>query len=230
MWIRKLSDPPGVVGLERWRVRRGEELFRHKSATTNLFSVRLRVVCKRCNNEWMSTLEKATIPVLSRLVRGLETDLTPNHQHQLAAWATKTAMVLEFLDVPKGKESTFVTDEVRSSFRLDRTPLPHSQIWLATYESDKPVEPFRSERHEVSGPRHASSKDYLLLTTFVVGRAVFRVAFKGDPKDVGEFTVSKSVKDVSGEIWPVVDLWRWPPPIALDSHSLRAFGSIKTTR
>ena len=59
-------------------------------------SKKLRVVCRYCNNGWMSRLENRTRPILMRLIQGHPHRLSTFDQATLAACAAKTIMVAEF--------------------------------------------------------------------------------------------------------------------------------------
>jgi len=54
--------------------------------------------CKPCNETWMSDIETVVTPVLGPMIlHSAATALDRNSQARLAAWATKTAMVAEFM-------------------------------------------------------------------------------------------------------------------------------------
>ena len=64
-------------------------------------SRRVKVVCQKCNNEWLSDLEKRTKRLLLLLIHGLPFTLGPDAQVLLATWAAKTIMAAEFVDPTK---------------------------------------------------------------------------------------------------------------------------------
>ena len=59
---------------------------------------RIRCVCKRCNNEWMSQIESAAKLTIERRITSEATLLEPEAQIVLARWAIKTAMVFQAAD------------------------------------------------------------------------------------------------------------------------------------
>jgi len=65
------------------------------SRRTPLMDIRVRAVCAGCNNGWMSRLEAAAKPLLSPMIRGEVSTLSPSDQRTIAAWAVKTAIVLQ---------------------------------------------------------------------------------------------------------------------------------------
>src|SRR5712691_7894058 len=62
----------------------------------HMSTTKARVVCKRCNNGWMSRLEKKAKPILIPLIRGEKKTLDKESQKIVAAWIAKTVMVAEF--------------------------------------------------------------------------------------------------------------------------------------
>src|SRR5689334_18116997 len=58
-------------------------------------AVRVRAVCKTCNNGWMSNLEKAAKPSLAAMLNDISIGLDHAEQTLVATWAMKTAMVFE---------------------------------------------------------------------------------------------------------------------------------------
>lgn len=57
--------------------------------------LKARIVCKTCNNEWMSRLEQAAKPILIRMLRDEQFYLDQAAQNTLAKWAVKMSMVSE---------------------------------------------------------------------------------------------------------------------------------------
>jgi hypothetical protein len=97
-------------------------------------SWRIRVVCARCNNGWMSQLEMHFQPILVPLLKGQIARLTPRQQQTLAAWAALKVMVAEF-----DRTSHRVSHHMHRK-RLMRRQLPPVngwRIWIGNYKRDK---------------------------------------------------------------------------------------------
>ena len=62
----------------------------------HLSTHKVRVVCKSCNNGWMSRLESKTKPVLVPMLKNQETQLTQSYQETLALWITVKTIVGEY--------------------------------------------------------------------------------------------------------------------------------------
>ena len=70
----------------------GSDPIHHRAAPYNK---RLKIVCYRCNNEWMSAMEESAKPLLlAMLDEGTPIDLDVHASRTLARWAFKTATVL----------------------------------------------------------------------------------------------------------------------------------------
>ena len=89
---------------------------------------RVRLVCARCNNGWMSDIERAAKPVLEALFQGQRVLLRRSEQTLIATWFTKTALV-EHLTQPIRDP---ITHEHREYIYNVRQPPPESHVWLGT--------------------------------------------------------------------------------------------------
>jgi hypothetical protein len=56
----------------------------------------LQVVCKRCNETWMSSLQEAAKPVLVPLIEGRRCVLAEDRQRAVAAWAAMAITCAEY--------------------------------------------------------------------------------------------------------------------------------------
>ena len=57
--------------------------------------VKIKAVCRPCNNGWMSKLETDSKPLIGRLIEDFPLSLHTSQQTLLARWTLKTAMVLD---------------------------------------------------------------------------------------------------------------------------------------
>lgn len=92
-------------------------------------SRRLRIVCKKCNETWMSKIQVETRPYLQPLAAGDWPDLDVTAQHCLAKWATMYTMVVEFSHPPTAK----IPQIQRSLFQFSRTPPIGWVVFIAPY-------------------------------------------------------------------------------------------------
>jgi hypothetical protein len=121
----------------RWvleRVKTRELLYRkfgdEEPELTESQEVRIPCVCERCNNGWMSRLEKKCKPVVGLLLEDLELDLDLDHQKFLSEWALKMAMVNDAYE----DHDRFFTDSERRAFKNDNRAIPNGTgVWAARF-------------------------------------------------------------------------------------------------
>jgi hypothetical protein len=93
-------------------------------------SKRLKVVCRTCNNGWMSRMENRTRPILMRLIQGIPHRLSSFDQAILAAWTAKTIMVAEF-----GYPHAIAIPDVERLRMYAATEVQENwAIWIADYK------------------------------------------------------------------------------------------------
>jgi hypothetical protein len=89
-----------------------------------------RVVCRRCNNEWMSELQSVAKPILLPLVLGEWGEISAKEREIVARWASMFNMVLD------ASEPTHeaIIPEQRHEFYQTQKPLPEWIIWVGRLE------------------------------------------------------------------------------------------------
>src|SRR4051794_25178294 len=90
---RSSPSPPGHA-CARARSDQPAGTAEPRTSRERVFVQRARVVCKRCNNGWMSDLEGANRRFLEAALHGRGSELHRGRQRALAAWAHKTAIVI----------------------------------------------------------------------------------------------------------------------------------------
>lgn len=96
------------------------------SRTGNIESRKLRIVCNRCNNGWMSRLQNNAKPRLIPLIQGQHISLTEADHKVMAAWSMMFTMVLEFLDL-----TTLATTQ-RERLEFSQIPAPNN-TWMGWF-------------------------------------------------------------------------------------------------
>ncbi len=131
-WLRKhlKSGAPynmhtaSLLALDGGKAFWGERKDRPRTGST--MSQKLRVVCPKCNNRWMSVLQTECKPILLPFVAGEWVGLDDREQQKLAAWATMFTMVWECRD-PRTQATPFSEREL---FRQTLVPPPSWKIWI----------------------------------------------------------------------------------------------------
>jgi hypothetical protein len=93
-------------------------------------NARYRVVCRACNSGWMSALEEAVRPILSRVLTGTPVTLSPEQQRLLATYFTMKLMVFD--QAPKG--APVITRAERQAFFEKRTHPASLKLWILATE------------------------------------------------------------------------------------------------
>jgi hypothetical protein len=165
------------------------------------FSKKLKIVCKRCNNVWMSRMESEVAPILVRMFDWdgqAPLTLTIDEQIALARWAFKTSVVAAHVN-----GQPYFPFEQCQDFRTNDT-LPQCWIRIGHGGNPSPQDYFNDGDHyDLVGecdflPANATTKVGGVNTTFPFYAAAFRL-----------FNV---VFDVRGYYLPGQDIKATPPP------------------
>ncbi|MER7919052.1 MULTISPECIES: hypothetical protein [unclassified Streptomyces] len=196
------------------------------------FSKKLKIVCRPCNNVWMSGMETEVRPTL---VRVFEWDgraplqLDAGEQLALARWAFKTAVVAAHV----GGQPTFPFQQCRD-FRSTDT-LPACFIRIGATEPPPVGYTHGGESYDLVAefqylPANATAEINGARSTFLLYRAAFRlynVAFDllGYDHPAYQFTpvLPQAIQDALTQIWPSPPgLVTWPP-----ARTVESIGGIK---
>jgi hypothetical protein len=94
------------------------------------FSMTVGAVCRDCNNGWMSELEGRTKPFFEAVLQGRGRVLHASMQRELAAWALKTAMIVEHQQGPV--RHVVPPEEYEHLYRRGE-PSSRVLVWMAAY-------------------------------------------------------------------------------------------------
>jgi hypothetical protein len=93
-------------------------------------SRKLRIVCNKCNNEWMSDLQNATKPILIPLLLSQQITLSEPRQRQLATWVAMTVICAEYIQ----PASVSIPVTARRWLFTNRTPPENMRIWIGNFD------------------------------------------------------------------------------------------------
>jgi hypothetical protein len=127
--------PSGEVNHERfsgtiYRTHTVSEVRKHSGSSQ---SGRVRVVCRECNNGWMSRLQSDVKPILVPLLKGERISLHKKAQATLAVWIAMFAVVAEHQS--KTPRKVAITAAHRRYLMDNRTVPSDWKIWIGYYES-----------------------------------------------------------------------------------------------
>jgi hypothetical protein len=172
-----------------------------------------------CNDGWMSSLDAAAKPVLTKLILGEPVVLGREQLGTLAAWITLKVMVCEHeANRKEGDPDTVVTtQDERSAFMRDPSPPNGWKIWIANQDAGQWRTGFA--RHSAFlttldeggvpvvpvGPLAHNSQ----TVTFGFGRLLFHVFSSRHPGALAEFDFPNKVSLF--RIHPFDGGFFWPP-------------------
>jgi hypothetical protein len=184
-------------------------------------SRRLRVVCNRCNNRWMSQLQNAAKPLLLELFEQ-RCSISSNDERLIVSnWITMFTMVSEFLS----PDNVGISETDRQTFYRTLEPLPNWSIWLAWHNSEhvEGVKPEHGTIHHAALARKDAQQQRPAwdsqVTTAICGRMLFQV-----------FSTSASNLQIDANFWSSSNKISIlhpssgginPPPKVFDGHAWR---------
>ena len=184
------------------------------------FDVKVRQVCRGCNNGWMSELENYSKSLVSDLATGSRNaELTHAEQTKLAAWLYKTAIMLA-LAYPS--ENRYVPREDYRFFFRHRKPPDGTTIFIAaiapeTHDRARTqigwAAPERLDFHRSDGTLMDAHGYRISLSIFSLISQVLR-----DPNR-GTFARPRRFADAWTCILPLSE-GRWPPGLFFDAAGL----------
>jgi hypothetical protein len=178
-------------------------------------AIRVKRVCGGCNNTWMSQLENRAKPVIESLIDDRLDALHLKSMQSIAAWAVKTAMVLESALPPP---EWFFTNQERERLRIDELLSHWTSVWIAKcvehyglYSACKRLRDTKSVR---AGTVTAS------VTTMAFGSLAIQTRTLRVPSRVPpntRVTVAERAgpwDELTLQVWPIlIEQVPWPPGI-----------------
>jgi hypothetical protein len=173
------------------------------------------IVCQRCNNGWMSELEKSIKPILGPMLRGWPTRITTDSQRLLSRWIEKTVLVYEF-ETPA---NMVATDDYRRTFMSRDDAGELTKIWIGEYSG--PTHEPRPRSHTFAHTPYDGTLERLhRVTTITVGHVIIYAIISVSTccADIGAIPILNDT-DYLLSIWPGVQTAiEWPPSRKINSQ------------
>jgi hypothetical protein len=192
----------------------------------------LRVVCKRCNETWMSGLQVAAKPSVIPLVRGEQFLLTEERQHALAAWIAMSVICAEYF-VPRGVAVSVI--DRRFIYRSRSAP-DAMRIWIGDFRRGTWVPSWTHSSLRISGDGLPDSmcryddgwpRANTQMTTLVFGRLYVHAFSCPYPEILNSSGLTNFVDSRLIQIWPLRHSFiRWPFNVISDRDADRLAGDI----
>jgi hypothetical protein len=201
---------------------------RHQRHSGPSISRKLHVVCARCNNGWMSRLQKATKKFLLPMIDGTPTTLDRQQQLILSRWADQTAVVTEF----SSPDNLVSSPEDRQRIMDDEDPSPalRTQVWIGA-NGGQLAEATSKARSAKILPNPKGIRGGMRTHLAVAGHFAFYVVgattdfYDGYlPTDLAKHDGGKLI-----QIWPTTqESVEWPPQMKLSAKEYDLLGNSLT--
>ena len=190
-------------------------------------TVKLRVVCRACNNGWMNSLEQEARPFLTPLITGFPVTLDGEAKRIVARWITLKCMVSEH-----GPVNMAVTPrQDREAFKITGEIPDYFRIYMTSHAMKMGVSYVRQSNCMVfdltSGPRPPllGMPHNIQTISFLLGRVFVHL----NAARVDDFDLESRVTHnfAAGTFWNLTRLWPtldrpeyWPRRPLLDSNGV----------
>jgi hypothetical protein len=182
-----------------------------------------KVVCKTCNNGWMSGLETPAKPGLVPMLQGQPVKLEPPLLYDLVHWIVLKLMVFEQREETK---PAFTRDDALN-FKAQRGIPENLSIDLLRTTDDR----LRSVIHRESGaipPNEGPRPDLVVTNLQAVVFCIGRLVIYARHTQLRELGFKRLSTNIATSVWPdPVGPLIWPPPKALSYDDVQyLFGSM----
>jgi hypothetical protein len=176
-----------------------------------------KVVCEKCNNTWMSSIEELHArPLLTPLIVGkINVPIGPSEAESIAIFAFKTAAVVDLIPKRPKQKEPFFSPRLRAAFKRNQTVPPLVWMWMCpyipgTYRADVFVA-CNEGKMSLVGPIQ------LYVCTYAIGHFAFQVV---SIKAIGKVSLrpDPAFDRLAVGFWPKIEpQFVWPRRIALRS-------------
>jgi hypothetical protein len=176
----------------------------------------VKLVCERCNNEWMSGLQTRAKPLLLPLILGQKAVLGRDAQRLIAAWCAMSVMSADFFF----PDRSAVPQAHRDHLRMTRDAPPDTwKIWIGNYKREKWVAHWAKQSMSISSKEHIPEitaggfpRPNTQATTIVFGQLYVHVFSSLFPEMVAKTSIAGKGIEKVAQIWPIrEDFIAWPP-------------------
>jgi hypothetical protein len=188
--------------------------------------IKVRAVCRPCNNGWLSALEDEFRARCGPAILGMRTALDQQAQTVAATWAVKTALLLELALRYSDKKKAYAPPSHFHYLFRNRTAPPNgdARVWVGFYDAQQThIGWHRAFALAPSGKDPAQA----YIATVAVGYLVFQT-FGRDilPSDLGsgdlpDPEIPAVLVPYFRQVWPIIaPSVQWPPRFGFPFDSL----------
>lgn len=180
--------------------------------------LRIKRLCKECNNGWMSRLESVTKPLFESILNQQLIAIEPSDQVILARWAVKTAMVLDTVD---SNRTWFYDETEKLRMRETQTIPERTSVWIAKSVNYPNI--YSAAKDLWTSPNNTGV--HAFVTTMGFGSLALQVvSIKPPAKIPANKAITYDVSDgpwdqTLVQVWPVnKNPLTWPPKYGLNNE------------
>jgi len=198
------------------------------AAATTHIDWRAKVVCKKCNNTWMSRIEdEHGKPVLTSLIEGDKVvPIDVSVARSIAIWAFKTAVVMDHAHRLFGQP--YFSSEERTTFRETLNIPNDSVVWVGMFHGHRYR--IKSETGQNNGHIAPDQPLTMYVFTCAIGCLVIQFGHARTSRPV-IFEPKPGFEYIMAPIWPDLHpnlTWPWPDKLTEDSQFAELHNRWKT--
>jgi hypothetical protein len=214
-WLtRQNLVPPGTAGPVTY-TSHGETV--RQWSTQTLAFLKIKAVCKNCNNKWMSRIEESAKKHLQPMMQGDTVQLDPAAQVELAVWACLKVMAWESV-----AEGVVTHAEDRELMWKHQQPPGYSVVVLGRVPNSNHSE-FSLQQVFIRAQRSPGAQlDNISVTAITLGDFVSWVILNPTAAQGINFKPTPIDKDLITIFPPAYGSLQWPPKMALTAEELRS--------
>lgn len=171
------------------------------------------VVCKRCNETWMSKIESEHAkPVLTPLVTGeLSIPIGLKEAESIALFAFKTAVIL---DHANRKAEPFFSRRIRVAFKNHHSIPGFVRMWMCPFAAHRSTGQVTTVYHQGKSP--AGNRFHMYTCTCGFGHFAFQVLAVNQLGTASFRSLAPFREDLAVPFWPELPRnYIWPHRVAL---------------
>lgn len=180
--------------------------------------LKAKLVCRACNNGWMSRLEDQLKPIFTPMILGNPVTVTPSQQERICTWLTKCALLFDAMD----DGEVFYDALDRHHFRRKVEPFYNGvNVWLGHYAGTNGRAFF--DHRTLRAPVSSGNSVKMHVLTISLGKVVLQMGSVKmlDYKDMGKNfemqPIGPRFAEATVQIWPMnLGGISWPPAVSLN--------------
>jgi hypothetical protein len=192
--------------------------------------VRIQCVCQKCNNTWMSGMEKTVQKFLGPMIEDFALPLDRQQRQNLAEWAVKCAMVNDAVD----PHPRFFTENECHMFRSKKRTIPDRTLVFAARFTGRSLDS-NGVDFTLIEPRAGTLLVRGHVYNVMVGHVVLQVlSWHPEPAHENKIIQMKAADgpwdQLTVQIWPIEKkAASWPPPMSLSTvPGVSHYGHFRT--